>query len=169
MLIYDMSTFHRGSRPIAEGIVRFTHHINYRASDAPWVGYREWANYGLLAEMQHFIEQASPRQREMLGFPPPGNAYWNEQTLAGVGARYPGMNLIPYLEAAGISEAQVEAARERLGRRGPAIHPSPDTGVVSSTHSVNALSGAVAEYWQGVADYCQWVADYYATYVNGRR
>ncbi len=68
MLIYYVSTFHRGSPIKAEGAVRFTHHINYGALDAPWVGYRHWANYGLIAEMQRFIERASPRQREMLNF-----------------------------------------------------------------------------------------------------
>jgi hypothetical protein len=46
--------------------------------------------------MDHFLETATPRQRELVGFPPVGDKYWTETTLAGVGARYPGMDMAPY-------------------------------------------------------------------------
>jgi len=36
------------------------------------------------------------RERDLFGFPRPGDAYWNEQTLADVAARYPGMDMTPY-------------------------------------------------------------------------
>ena len=35
-------------------------------------------------------------ERDLFGFPKPGDPYWNEQTLADVAARYPGMDLTPY-------------------------------------------------------------------------
>ena len=47
-------------------------------------------------ELQHFIERATPRQREVLGFPPPGDPYWNDETLAAVALRYPKMDMRPY-------------------------------------------------------------------------
>jgi hypothetical protein len=50
-------------------------------------------------EMARFLERATPRQRELIGVPPPGDPYWTEATIAGVGARYPGMDLAPYREA----------------------------------------------------------------------
>jgi hypothetical protein len=34
-----------------------------------------------------------------LGFPPPGHPYWNEATLVGVAARYPGLDLKPWRSA----------------------------------------------------------------------
>jgi hypothetical protein len=50
--------------------------------------------------MQRFIERATPRERCVIGFPPPGDNYWNERTIAGVGARYVGMDMEPYRVAA---------------------------------------------------------------------
>jgi hypothetical protein len=41
------------------------------------------------------------RQRDLFGFPRPGDPYWTEETLAGVAARYPGIDLAPYGVAAG--------------------------------------------------------------------
>jgi hypothetical protein len=46
--------------------------------------------------MKRFIERATPRQREVLGFPPPGHPYWNPETLAAVATRYPKMDMSPY-------------------------------------------------------------------------
>ena len=43
-----------------------------------------------------FIPQCSVRQRDLFGFPRPGDPYWSEETLDGVAARYPGIDLGPY-------------------------------------------------------------------------
>ena len=40
-----------------------------------------------------------PRQREAVGFPPPGSEYWTEETLAAVAMRYPKMDMAPYRAA----------------------------------------------------------------------
>ena len=37
--------------------------------------------------------------RSMATFPRPADAYWNEQTLADVALRYPGMDMTPYRPA----------------------------------------------------------------------
>ena len=47
--------------------------------------------------MIDFLTQATPRQRELYGFPSISDPYWNEETLKGVQARYPNMNLAPYI------------------------------------------------------------------------
>jgi hypothetical protein len=38
------------------------------------------------------------RERDLFGFRRPGNPYWSEETLAGVAARYPGIDLSPYAD-----------------------------------------------------------------------
>ena len=38
----------------------------------------------------------TPRQRDLFGWPPPGDTYWNAQTLSDVALRYPGIDLTPY-------------------------------------------------------------------------
>jgi hypothetical protein len=47
-------------------------------------------------EMQAFVERATPRQREVLGFPKPGDPYWTAESRAAVQLRYPKMDMAPY-------------------------------------------------------------------------
>lgn len=96
LLIFTMSTWHRASDMTAEAGVRFSHHLVWRAAEHGFQGYHLWSKQGENTDLEAFIERASPRQREVLGFPPPGHSYWNEQTLAAVKLRYPGMDLEPY-------------------------------------------------------------------------
>jgi hypothetical protein len=96
-LVFSMSTFHRASEMLADFGVRFTHHLVYRSARYPFAGYNQWSRFGEKKEMKRFIEQATPRQREVIGFPAPGHPYWNKETLAGVARRYPGMEMEPYL------------------------------------------------------------------------
>ena len=53
-------------------------------------------SFGEKPQLARFVERATPRQREAIGFPPPGHPYWNEQTLAAVALRYPRMDMTAY-------------------------------------------------------------------------
>jgi hypothetical protein len=57
---------------------------------------------------QRYIADATPRQLELIGFPPPGAPLWTRAYIDGMAARYPGFDTAPYLEALG--EARVGAA-----------------------------------------------------------
>ena len=46
-----------------------------------------------------YVQQATPRQLALMGVPEPGHPYWNEATLAGVQARYPGLDMTPWRKA----------------------------------------------------------------------
>jgi ectoine hydroxylase-related dioxygenase (phytanoyl-CoA dioxygenase family) len=96
LLIFGMRTWHRASDMTADFGVRLSHHFVYRAAAHAFQGYHQWSQLGEKAELQRFIERATPRQREVLGFPPPGSEYWNEETLAAVAMRYPKMDMTPY-------------------------------------------------------------------------
>jgi ectoine hydroxylase-related dioxygenase (phytanoyl-CoA dioxygenase family) len=95
-LIYSMRTFHRGSAMRATKGTRIGHHVSYRAAASPWAGQVSHQRGGDLPEMIHFLEQATPELRQLLGFPHVGDPYWDNETLAGVAARYPGMDMTPY-------------------------------------------------------------------------
>ena len=99
LLIFSMGTYHRAGEITASSGARFTHHLVYRAAAAPFNGYHQYSQFGEKPEMRRFLQLATPRQREMLGFPPPGHPYWNEQTIAGVAQRYPTMDMTPYRAA----------------------------------------------------------------------
>ena len=96
VLIYDMRTFHRGSAMRAAEGVRFSQFTAFHTTGPGWLGSTSFQGTGGSAEMDAFITQASPRERDLIGFPAPGDLYWDEETVAGVAARYPGMDMGPY-------------------------------------------------------------------------
>jgi hypothetical protein len=96
LLIFSMRTWHRASDMTAAFGARFSHHFVWRSAAHGFQGYHQWSQMGEKPEMQHFIERAAPRNREVVGFPPPGHDYWNAQTLAAVALRYPKMDMRPY-------------------------------------------------------------------------
>jgi hypothetical protein len=46
------------------------------------------------------MRHATLRQLVALGFPEPGHPYWTEETLQGVAARYPRLDMTPWREVA---------------------------------------------------------------------
>jgi ectoine hydroxylase-related dioxygenase (phytanoyl-CoA dioxygenase family) len=147
LLIYHMGTFHRASQIRSRDRARFSHHFVYRAAKAHAVGYRHWANYGLSAELRHLVESISPRQREVLGFAAPGDAYWTEETLRGIAGRYPNMDMTPYVEA-----AELPAPRKAVLR-----------GTLRQLATSEAKATPAADY---SADLQNQLASYYA-FVTG--
>jgi ectoine hydroxylase-related dioxygenase (phytanoyl-CoA dioxygenase family) len=110
LLVFSMRTWHRASDITADAGARFSHHFIWRSADHAFQGFHQWSSMGEKPEMQAFIERATPRQREVLGFPRADDPYWNEETLSAVALRYPRMDLSPY--RAGTKPA--------VPRRGPA-------------------------------------------------
>ena len=97
LLIYSMRTFHRGTRFNAD-VGRIGQFVTYAPKNYRWLGIVGWPRNAIRKEFTPWIEQASVAERTTLGFPAPGDDYWDEETIAGVNARYPGMDMTPYLE-----------------------------------------------------------------------
>jgi hypothetical protein len=93
LLIFGMRTWHRASNILADTGARFSHHLVYRAAKHAFQGYHLWARHGENEQLQRLIANASPRQREVLGFPRLDDPYWNQETRAAVRLRYPGIAL----------------------------------------------------------------------------
>jgi hypothetical protein len=99
LLIFDDRTVHRGTAIKADIGERYVQFISYHAAEATWMEVQNWPGSPPNISspyMERFMEDATPRQREMLGFPPPGHPYWNDETVRGVAARYPRMDMSPY-------------------------------------------------------------------------
>jgi ectoine hydroxylase-related dioxygenase (phytanoyl-CoA dioxygenase family) len=96
VLIYDMRTFHRGSAMRADEGVRFSQFTAFHTTGPSWLGSTSFQGAGGSPAMDDLITHASPRERELIGFPAPGDPYWDEETIAGVAARYPGIDMSPY-------------------------------------------------------------------------
>jgi ectoine hydroxylase-related dioxygenase (phytanoyl-CoA dioxygenase family) len=95
-VIYSMNTFHRGSAMRAREGLRFSHHTGFKKAGLTWCGQVTFQHDGGTPEMDRFLENATPEQRELVGFPPVGDPYWDHMTVEGVAARYPNMDLEPY-------------------------------------------------------------------------
>src|SRR5262249_42279778 len=103
--------FHRGSAMGAPPAYRWVSGSDFQAAGCDWMGntgplhrvslpyhLRPWTR-GPQTVMQRFLSRATPEQRTLFGFPSPGDAYWDEHTIAGTAAEYPGMDMTPYLAA----------------------------------------------------------------------
>jgi hypothetical protein len=96
VLIYSLRTFHRGSALRAREGLRFAQNIGFKRRDMTWCGQVTFQHEGGRPEMDHFLQKAAPRERELVGFPPAGSTYWDKDMVAAVGRRYPGMDMTPY-------------------------------------------------------------------------
>jgi hypothetical protein len=96
LVAYRPDTFHRAVELTAPGARRQVILMSFRTAATEWGHRYGWADRGHWPGMPAFVERASPRQRTVVGFPPPGHPYWTPATIAGVAARYPGMDLSPY-------------------------------------------------------------------------
>jgi hypothetical protein len=88
-------TFHRGTA-FAREAARVGHFISSAPARCPWVGIVGWSEQGVRRAFGPWVEQATVEERALLGFPAPGDPYWTDETLAGVAARFPAMDLSPY-------------------------------------------------------------------------
>jgi hypothetical protein len=99
VVVYRPDVYHRSVDFDDPTRARFMLHVSYRPASMEWGGYQAWPIKGFSPEWHRFVADASPRQLEVLGFPPPGHLFWTADTLAGVGRRYPGLDLTPWAEA----------------------------------------------------------------------
>jgi hypothetical protein len=80
--------------------VRYLLHVAFKPVGTDWLGYHAWPGAAEGMAWHRFMRQATLRQLTVLGFPEPGHPYWNDETLRGVAARYPGLDMTPWRRAA---------------------------------------------------------------------
>jgi ectoine hydroxylase-related dioxygenase (phytanoyl-CoA dioxygenase family) len=92
VLAYKTSTYHRGTAMSASGGARFSLKASYRTVSDIW--FDKMSLTERLGESWYrFVEQATPRQLELVGFPPRGHRYWTSRTWSDVCHRYPDADL----------------------------------------------------------------------------
>ena len=95
LLVYRTDVLHRGSEMTGSGRARFSLLADYQARGTTWGGKMAWPKQAP-NRWAKLIPQCSVRERDLFGFPRPGDPYWNAQTLTDVASRYPGMDMAPY-------------------------------------------------------------------------
>jgi hypothetical protein len=107
ILAYRPDVYHRGVCMTAPGAARFMLHVSYKPAATDWLGSFGLPNAGEDLSWYRFVGGATVRQLTVLGFPAPGHPYWSAQTLDGVAARYPMLDLSPW--RAGVGDGRPEA------------------------------------------------------------
>jgi Phytanoyl-CoA dioxygenase (PhyH) len=99
LLVYRTDILHRGSDMTGAGRSRFSLLADFQVRGTTWGGKMAWPKQSP-ERWARFLPACGVRERDLFGFPRPGDPYWSEETLAGVAARYPGIDLGPYRAAA---------------------------------------------------------------------
>jgi ectoine hydroxylase-related dioxygenase (phytanoyl-CoA dioxygenase family) len=99
VVAYRPDVYHRSVDHRDPARYRVMLHVSFRPREASWGGYQAWPMRGFSAELIKYVQQATPRQLELLGVPGPGHPYWNPATLQGMQRRYPGLDMSPWREA----------------------------------------------------------------------
>ncbi len=96
LFTYRTDILHRGSAITGAGRSRFVLLADYDVWGTRWTGKVAWPDSANSRHWTELVERATPRERELFGFPAPGDPYWDDQTIADVHARYPAMDMTPY-------------------------------------------------------------------------
>jgi Phytanoyl-CoA dioxygenase (PhyH) len=98
LLVYRTDILHRGSNLTAAHASRFSILADYQVRGTTWGGKMAWPKQSP-QRWAKLMPRCTVRERDLFGFPRPGDPYWDDQTLADVALRYPGMDMTPYREA----------------------------------------------------------------------
>ena len=104
LFFYSTHTTRHSATPFAAPAgMRAAMWVMYCRQDRPWDCARpftyKWCGAAKEAAIRRVIGTSTPRQLEMLGFPPPGDPLWTEPFIRGMAERYPGFDPAPYLAA----------------------------------------------------------------------
>jgi Phytanoyl-CoA dioxygenase (PhyH) len=96
ILAYRPDVYHRGVRMTAPGAARFMLHVSFKPVATDWLGSQAWPGAAEGLAWHRFMQTSTEAQLTVLGFPEPGHPYWTTETLRGVAARYPLLDLTPW-------------------------------------------------------------------------
>ena len=99
IVCYRPDVYHRSVDWSEPGRRRIMLHISFRTAECEWAGFHAWPIKGFSPEWHSFVAGADPRRLSLLGFPRPGHPYWTPETVAGVAARYPKLDVTPWESA----------------------------------------------------------------------
>ena len=99
VFVYRPDVFHRGVPLATPRAARFTLNVAFKPAATDWIGFHAFPVRAEDMAWHRFMRHATVRQLTMLGFPEPGDAYWTPETLAGVAARYPSLDMSPWRDA----------------------------------------------------------------------
>jgi hypothetical protein len=110
---YTIDVYHRGTNLTAPGGHRYALMTCFKRAGDESIGFHAWA-FHHKAPWERIFNHATPEQLACFGVQKPGDPFWTETTLARAQARYPGWDMTPYREAAGLPAAAPVRSEEQL-------------------------------------------------------
>jgi phytanoyl-CoA dioxygenase PhyH len=98
LFAFRTDVLHRASNMTGIRRARFLLEVNYEVWGPRWTGRTQWPVHSQNPHWTEMMERATPRERELFGFPSIGDPYWDDQTLADVQCRYPSMDMASYAD-----------------------------------------------------------------------
>ena len=97
ILVYRLDLWHRGT-PVKKNKIRHVMNLLYKKKECFWINQWNpgWTRKMYYGKIEKIFKNLTPRQREVLGIPPPGDKYWNYNKLKLLKSRYPGIDIGPY-------------------------------------------------------------------------
>jgi hypothetical protein len=99
LLVYRSDVFHRAVNMERPGGARFLLNVSYKRADVDWIGYHSIQPRTTHPGWAQFVGEATPRQLELFGWPPPGHPVWTDELLSATKERYPALDDAPWRNA----------------------------------------------------------------------
>jgi hypothetical protein len=99
LLAYRSDVFHRGVNITKPEGARFIFNVSYKVAGLDWVGYHAVQSDATHPGWVQFVEESTPRELEVFGFPPPGHPVWTVALIEATALRYPKLDLDPWRRA----------------------------------------------------------------------
>jgi hypothetical protein len=99
LLVYRTDVFHRGVDLTEPGAARFLLNVSYKKAGHEWIGFTAIQPRASSPHFVAFVEGSTPRELDLIGFPPPGHALWTNEVLDLTAERYPKLDLEPWRTA----------------------------------------------------------------------
>ncbi|WP_262703254.1 MULTISPECIES: phytanoyl-CoA dioxygenase family protein [Streptomyces] len=99
LLVYAPDIWHRAVDLTEPEGVRIWMNLSYKVAGTDWLGLQSFQRVAMTPDWQRFVAASTPRELELFGFPPPGHDAYDEDVLAGLSRRYPGLDTGPWRDA----------------------------------------------------------------------
>jgi hypothetical protein len=101
LLVYRTDVFHRAVDLTEPRGARFLLNVSYKIAGHDWIGFHAIQSRANSEQWTRFVEQSTPRELELFGFPPPGHEIWDDAVLESTARRYPKLDLTRWRGALG--------------------------------------------------------------------
>ncbi len=73
--------------------------VSYKVAGTDWIGYHTAQSNATHPAWVQFVELSTPRELELLGFPPPGHPVWTPELVDATKEKYPKLDVEPWRRA----------------------------------------------------------------------